>query len=84
MSEQPNTIEPVPVQLTRIEGTINLIAYQMTEVKTEVAHLGRRVTQVELTQAQSTGSSATWKTWLPMIIAASTLITGIVIAIVGS
>jgi hypothetical protein len=77
MSDQPQTVEPVPVQLTRIEGTVNLIAYQMgevkaevTEVKTSMSALGRRVTAIELAQAQASGSSSFLKSWLPTIIAA--------------
>lgn len=69
MSEQPKTVEPVPVQLTRIEGTVNLIAYQMAEVKNEVSSLSKRVTAIELAQAVSSGSSGFLKSWLPTIIA---------------
>lgn len=77
MPDQPQTVEPVPVQLTRIEGTVNLIAYQMgevkaevTEVKTSMSALGRRVTAIELAQAAASGSSSFLKSWLPTIIAA--------------
>ena len=70
MSEQPKTVEPVPVQLTRIEGTVNLIAYQMSEVKTEVTNLAARVTAIELAQAAHSGSGAWLRSWAPVIIAA--------------
>jgi hypothetical protein len=69
MTDQPQTTEPVPVQLTRIEGTVNLIAYQMAEVKSEVAHLSTRVTAIELTQASASGSSSFLKAWLPLVVA---------------
>jgi hypothetical protein len=83
MPDEPSTTEPVPVQLTRVEGTINLIAYQMAEVKSEVTELNRRVTTVELAQAQSGGASQSWKTWLPILIAAGTLGLGMVLALLG-
>ena len=77
MPDQPQTTEPVPVQLTRIEGTVNLIAYQMTEVKaevggvkTELATLRGRVAAIELVQAASSGGSNWLKAWLPTLIAA--------------
>jgi hypothetical protein len=70
MTDQPQTTEPVPVQLTRIEGTVNLIAYQMAEVKSEVSHLSTRVTAIELAQAASNGSAGFLKAWLPTLIAA--------------
>jgi ABC-type enterobactin transport system permease subunit len=76
-SDQPKAIEPVPVQLTRIEGTVNLIAYQFGEVKEdikqmrgEVSALTSRVQAVELAQAASSGASSSWRLWLPTIIAA--------------
>ena len=76
MSEQPQTVEPVPVQLTRMEGTINLIAYQFGEVKEDikeirgdVSGLTGRVGAIELAQAASNGSSQSWKTWLPILAA---------------
>jgi hypothetical protein len=63
-----------------MEGTINLIAYQMAEVKADVAgvqsdlvHVKGRVSAVELVQAQSSGVSASWKSWIPIIIAALAL-----------
>lgn len=84
MSADENTnVEPVPVQLTRIEGTINLIAYQMTEVKTEVSKLGDRVTKVELVQAQSGGASQSWKTWLPILITLAGLLVAAYVAVSG-
>jgi hypothetical protein len=76
VSDEPRGIEPVPVQLTRIEGTINLIAFQMAEVKTDVTKLSDRVAKVELVQASTSGSSQSWKTWLPILIAAA----GVVVA----
>lgn len=81
MPDEPSAAEPVPVQLTRVEGTINLIAYQMAEVKSEVTELNRRVTKVELTQAQSGGASQSWKTWLPILIAAGTLAFAVLLAL---
>ena len=70
MTDQPQTTEPVPVQLTRIEGTVNLIAYQMAEVKSEVANLSVRVSTIELAQASANGSSGFMKSWLPTLVAA--------------
>lgn len=70
----------MPVQLTRIEGTINLIAYQMAEVKTEVTELNKRVTKVELQQAQSGGATQSWRTWLPVLIAAGSLCLAVLLA----
>lgn len=77
MSEQPQTTEPVPVQLTRMEGTINLIAYQFGEVKEDIAALRgevhahtRDIAALQLAQAAAAGASSSWKTWLPTIIAA--------------
>ena len=74
---EPSALEPVPVQLTRIEGTVNLIAYQFSEVKddikdmrADVSSLTTRVGAVELAQAQTSGASNSWRTWLPTIIAA--------------
>lgn len=76
MSDQPNIIEPMPVQLTRMEGSINLIVErvgnlqgQLTKVETQVESLGTRVSAVELAQATSSGSSQSWKTWLPILAA---------------
>jgi hypothetical protein len=62
-------MEPVGVQLTRVEGTVNLIAYQIGEVGEQVKDLGKRVTVVELAQAASSGSSGFLKAWLPTIVA---------------
>ena len=74
---EPSRIEPVPVQLTRMEGTINLIAYQFSEVqgdikdlRGEITGLATRVGAVELIQAQSSGSSQSWRAWTPTILAA--------------
>lgn len=74
--DQPQTIEPMPVQLTRMEGTINLIAYQMVEVKADVSGvktslggLETRVHAIEMAQAAVAGSSGFLKSWLPTIIA---------------
>src|SRR5690349_11732118 len=67
---EPSQMEPVPVQLTRIEGTVNLIAYQIGEVRDEVKDLGKRVTAVENWQAATSGSQSFLKAWLPTIIAA--------------
>lgn len=73
---EPSRLEPVPVQLTRMEGTINLIAYQFSEVqgdikeiRSDVAGLTGRVGAVELAQAQSSGASHSWQTWLPILAA---------------
>ena len=79
MPESPNEparLEPVPVQLTRMEGTINLIAYQFSEVQGDIKEmrgditgLTGRVGAVELTQAANAGASSSWKTWLPILAA---------------
>lgn len=78
---EPSRLEPVPVQLTRMEGTINLIAYQFSEVKDDVKEmradvigLSDRIAAVELVQAQSSGALSTWKQWLPTIITALALL----------
>lgn len=74
---EPPRVEPVPVQLTRMEGTINLIAYQFSEVqgdvkeiRADIAGLTGRVGAIEVAQASSSGSSTFLKAWLPTIIAA--------------
>jgi hypothetical protein len=78
---EPSRLEPVPVQLTRMEGTINLIAYQFSEVQGDIkeirgdgAGLTGRIGAVERAQAQSSGASGTWKTWLPTILTALALL----------
>jgi hypothetical protein len=70
MTDQPQTTEPVPVQLTRMEGTINLIAYQVGDLGSRMERVERRVKDVELAQAGSAGSNNFLKAWLPTIIAA--------------
>lgn len=74
---EPSRLEPVPVQLTRMEGTINLIAYQFSEVqgdikeiRADLSGLTARVGAVEIAQAQTSGASSSWKTWLPTILTA--------------
>ena len=71
MSEQPKAVEPVPVQLTRIEGVVNLIAYQLGDLTKKVERHEVDITALKLQQAASTGASGSWKTWLPIIIAAA-------------
>lgn len=73
---EPSRLEPVPVQLTRMEGTINLIAYQFSEVqgdikemRADISGLTGRIGAVELTQAANSGASSSWKTWLPILAA---------------
>ena len=75
MTDQPKAIEPMPVQLTRIEGSVNLIAErvgnvqgQIGDLRTEVTHLSGRVAVVELAQAASSGASTSWKTWIPILV----------------
>ncbi len=70
-------LEPVPVQLTRMEGTINLIAYQMTEVKDDLKHVQQqadaiavRVTALELHHSAASGIAAAWRTWVPVVLVA--------------
>ena len=77
---QPSQAEPVPVQLTRMEGTINLIAYQFSEVKDDIKELrtkaeghDARLSAVELAQASQSGASASWKTWLPVLVAVASV-----------
>ena len=70
MTDQPQITEPVNVQLTRMEGTINLIAYQVSDLGTRMERVERRVGEVELTQAQVSGGSGFLRAWLPTIIAA--------------
>jgi hypothetical protein len=69
MTDQPQTTEPVPVQLTRMEGTINLIAYQVGDLGTRMDRVERRVSSVELVQERVAGSSTFLKAWLPTIVA---------------
>lgn len=38
-------VEPTPVQLTRMEGVLNLILFRMDDVVTRVIHLEGKVTQ---------------------------------------
>lgn len=70
MSNEPQAIEPVPVQLTRIEGSVNLILYQLGDLKGTVERHEVDITALKLSQAASTGSSQSWKTWLPTILTA--------------
>lgn len=81
MTDQPSQTEPVPVQLTRMEGTINLIAYQFGEVKEDIKELrasntvlGGKIAAVELVQASTTGATSSWRVWLPTILSALTLV----------
>lgn len=90
MTDQPKAIEPMPVQLTRIEGSVNLIAErvgnvqgQLGDLRTEVTHLSGRVSAVELAQAASIGAGQSWKTWVPTLIAAGGLVIAFVLALVG-
>lgn len=73
MSNQPNQpsqAEPVPVQLTRIEGTVNLIAYQLGDLVKRVDRHEIDITALKLAQASAGGASSTWRTWVPIILAA--------------
>jgi len=70
MTDQPQAIEPVPVQLTRMEGVLNLVHYQVGDLGARMKHVEQRVTSVELVQATTSGSSGFLKAWLPTIIAA--------------
>lgn len=86
--DQPNTVEPVPVQLTRMEGTINLIAYQFSEVKDDIKELrtqtkghGDDIAALKLAQAAQLGASASWKTWLPILLALASVAVAIVAVI---
>ena len=90
MTDQPKAIEPVPVQLTRIEGSVNLIAErvgnvqgQLGDLRTEVTHLSGRVTAVELAQAASSGASLSWKSWLPILVALAGFGLAFVLALTG-
>lgn len=72
--QMPNTAEPVPVQLTRIEGVINLIAYQQGEMRDDVKDLRldltkvtTRVVDLEHRLASASGAAASWRSWLPTI-----------------
>lgn len=77
----PNTAEPMPVQLTRMEGTINLIAYQFSEVKDDIKELraeskghGDAISALQLARAQSNGASVSWHTWLPILAALASVV----------
>jgi hypothetical protein len=70
MSDQPKGVEPVPVQLTRMEGVLNLVAYQVGDLGARMERVEQRVSSVELAQATNSGASASWKAWLPTVIAA--------------
>lgn len=61
--------EPVPVQLTRMEGTINLIAYQVGDLASRMDRIERRVNDVEIHQATGDGASGSFLRWVPVIIA---------------
>lgn len=81
--EEPKAVEPPPVQLTRMEGVLNLIAYQLGDLKATVQRHEVDITALKLQQASSDGSSQSWKTWLPILIAAATLGAGVIIALIG-
>lgn len=68
-------MEPVPVQLTRMEGTLNLVAYQILEVKKDIEGVRVdhestkiRLSLVETSQAAAAGAFTSWRSWLPVII----------------
>lgn len=42
------TAEPVPVQLTRMEGNLKLILFQVTDVSRRTGHLEDKVSNLEL------------------------------------
>jgi hypothetical protein len=82
---QPSQAEPVPVQLTRMEGTINLIAYQFSEVKDDIKELRSKseghsvqISALELANATKSGASAAWTTWLPILAAIAAVVVAIV------
>lgn len=88
MSDQPKAIEPVPVQLTRIEGVVNLIAYQIGDLKEDVKTLGARVDghdgeigALKLAVGGQQAASASWKTWLPILASLAGLALALFIAI---
>lgn len=83
MTDQPKAIEPMPVQLTRIEGTVNLIAYQVGDLAARMGHLEGRVGAVELAQAANTGASVSWKSWLPIVAGLASLALAFVLALTG-
>jgi len=83
VSEQPQAIEPVPVQLTRIEGTVNLIAYQLGDLSKKVDRHEVDITTLKLAQATSTGASTSWKTWLPILAAIAAVAVAVVIPLIA-
>lgn len=77
---EPSRLEPVPVQLTRIEGSVNLIVErvgnlqgQISEIKSKVETHDARLTAVEIVQATGRGASDSWRSWLPTILTALAL-----------
>lgn len=74
MSDQPKVTEPVPVQLTRIEGTVNLIAYQLGDLVKRVDRHDVDISDLKLAQAAANGSSQSWAKWIPIIISAAALV----------
>ncbi len=67
MSDEPQTAEPMPVQLTRIEGVVNLIAYQLGDLTKKVERHELDITALKLAQATNSGAANSWRTWLPIL-----------------
>lgn len=65
---QPNQAEPMPVQLTRVEGTVNLIAYQIGDLVKRVDRHEVDITALKMAQASGDGASASWWKWASIFI----------------
>ena len=83
MTDQPSITEPVPVQLTRMEGTVNLIAYQIGDLtKNLAAHAvvlekhGDRLAAVETKQSQKDYASKLFFGGVGVLAASATIISG--------
>lgn len=63
-------VEGTSVQLTRIEGTVNLIAYQMTEVRSRVdSHEAQLAALTSTTQSLKEGAMASKETAVALALA---------------
>jgi hypothetical protein len=71
-----------------MEGTINLIAYQMTEVKDDIRAVGSRVDkhddeigELRLLVGAQIAASASWKSWLPILASLASVALALVLAL---
>lgn len=64
----------VPVRLAEMDGKLDLIIYQLSQVEPRVKVLEDWRRETEKTLAAQAGAAAQMKTWLPILIAACALI----------